>query len=102
MANESALVRPPRPIGDGGETGALSFAIHPRAPSLEDLWEDRCELHISAPGARSVRCRVTLTEKGNSTPIAQIELRLATPLNSAAWRQVFRKQVRDIVGERCD
>src|SRR5258708_3146113 len=96
------LVRPPRPTGDGGETGALSFAIYPRAPSLEDLWEDRCELHVSATGARWIRCRVTLTEKGNSTPIAQIDLRLPNPIDDTAWREAFRKQVRDVVGEHCD
>ncbi len=45
---------------------------------------------------------MTLTEKGNSTPIAQIALRLPNPIDNAAWREAFRKQVRDIVGERCD
>jgi len=45
---------------------------------------------------------VTLTEKGNSTPIAQIDLRLPNPIDNTAWREAFRKQVRDIVGERCD
>jgi hypothetical protein len=98
----SILVRTPRPTGDGGETGAMSFAVHPRAPSLEDLWEDRCELHVAAPGVKSIRCNVGLVARGASTPLAERGFQLTSPITTATWRAAFRTQVRENMAETYD
>jgi hypothetical protein len=95
------LVRTPRANGDGAETGALSFAVHPRAPSLEDVWEDRCELHVSAPGAATIRCRVDLIGKDRAR-LARRDFGLPSPVTTAVWREEFRRHVRDVVDEFYD
>lgn len=95
------LVRTPRANGDGAETGALSFAVHPRAPSLEDLWEDRCELHVSAPGAPTIRCRVDLIGKDRAR-LARRDFGLQAPVTTAVWREEFRRHVRDVADEFYD
>jgi hypothetical protein len=68
--------------------GVLSFALHPAAPSLEDLWEDRVELHVAAPGQTKVRCLVTLSD-ATHRQLLNRNLVLPLPLSSQEWRREF-------------
>lgn len=96
------LVRPPRGSARDG-TGVLSLLTQPQAPSLEDVWDGRCEFYVSAPGAATMRCRVTLTAKGKTEPLVHRQLHgLPIPLDTATWRDAFEHRVRDAASEHYD
>jgi hypothetical protein len=89
-------VRTPRSAPENDATrGAVSFAVLPTTPTLEDVWEGRCEMHLAAPGARTVRCRIAFLEKGAADTLWDRRLTdLPLPLDTSAWRTAFAKQVR--------
>jgi hypothetical protein len=84
-----------------GQLGALSFAVHPRTPSLEDLWEDRMEIHVAKPGALSVLCRVVLRDPAGRELFGR-SFSVPSPCNSDCWRSEFstiRKGAEDAYDE---
>lgn len=84
-----------------GQEGALSFVMYPSTPSLEDLWEDRIELHVAAPGAPSVRCRMVLRGLGGQELFSQ-SFTLPSPCDSDDWRRAFtshRRGAEDLYDE---
>ncbi|MDF1501326.1 hypothetical protein PYV61_00170 [Roseisolibacter sp. H3M3-2] len=80
------VVREPR-SATAGQGGALSFAVLPESPSLEDVWEDRIEIHVAAPGATSIKGCVVLRAAGGQE--ARWSLSLPSPCDSDAWRRQF-------------
>lgn len=83
----SCLIREPRTAA-AGQVGALSFAILPKVPSLEDVWEDRIDIHVAAPGASSVRCRVVLWSSAQRELFSR-QLTLPSPCGTDTWRHYF-------------
>ncbi|HEU4648843.1 MAG TPA: hypothetical protein VFS33_07250 [Gemmatimonadales bacterium] len=84
----SCFIREPRTLA-AGQAGALSFAVLPSAPSLEDVWEDRIEIHAAAPGVTSLRGRVVF--RGSSgQELFNRPLALPSPCDTAAWRREFK------------
>ena len=80
------VVREPR-SATAGQGGALSFAVLPESPSLEDVWENRIEIHVAAPGAASIKGCVVLRGAGGQE--AKWSLSLPSPCDSDAWRRQF-------------
>ena len=83
----ACVVREPRTTAVG-QAGALSFSVVPATPSLEDVWEDRFEIHVAAPGAASVRCRLVLRGRGGQELFART-FALLSPCDSDVWRRTF-------------
>ncbi|WP_420127271.1 hypothetical protein [Longimicrobium sp.] len=81
------VIREPRSAARGA--GALLLALHPETPSLEDVWEDRCEVHVAAPGAANIRCRVSLRSKGGQLQFGPRMVSLPSLTDSDAWRRLF-------------
>lgn len=81
------IVREPRTVA-AGQTGALSFAVLPAAPSLEDVWDDRVEIHVAAPGSATIRGCVTLRGVGREE-LFKRSLSLPSPCDTLAWRSEF-------------
>ena len=98
------IVRPPRSSDlNGARSSALSFVAYPDPPTLEDLWEGRCEIHLAAAGISTVRCRVELYDQVGSGPIWSHQLPpLPLPINTDRWRTTFERHVRDTAGEQYD
>lgn len=98
------IVRPPRPAHlNGARSSAISFLIYPDPPTLEDLWEGRCEIHLAAPGAQAVKCRVELYDSSETAPIWSHQLpSLLLPIDTENWRPMFVKHVRDTAREHYD
>lgn len=80
-------IRDPRTTA-AGWAGALSFAVHPPTPSLEDVWEDRIELHVAAPSMPSVRCRMVLQGRQGQELFSR-SFPLPSPCDSDDWRRAF-------------
>jgi hypothetical protein len=80
-------IREPRTVA-AGQAGALSFAILPAVPSLEDMWEDRVEVHIAAPGSASIKCSVALYGIGRQKHFER-SLSLPALSDTQAWRREF-------------
>lgn len=85
--NLSCLIREPRTAA-AGQAGALSFAILPKAPSVEDVWEDRIDIHVAAPGVSSVRCRVVLRTSDQRELLSR-QFTLPSPCGTDTWRHHF-------------
>lgn len=79
------IVRVPR-TGAAGQLGALSFAVYPRSPSLEDIWEDRIDLHVAAPGAAALRCSVTLWGSERRELVTRV-VAIPSPCDTDCWRR---------------
>jgi len=82
----SCDVREPRDATTG-QAGALSFAVLPASPSLEDVWEDRIEIHVAAPSAVSIRGCVAL--RSSSGQESKWQLSLPSPCDTDEWRRKF-------------
>lgn len=96
----SCVVREPRTAA-AGQVGALSFAVLPRTPSLEDIWEDRIEIHVAAPGITTLRCRVVLRGLHERELYNRI-FGLSSPSDTEVWRQHFgalRRATEDLYDE---
>jgi hypothetical protein len=83
----SCFVREPR-TASAGQAGALSFAVLPAAPSLEDVWEDRIEIHVAAPGAASLRGRVVLRGLAGQE-LFNRQFKVSSPCGTEEWRREF-------------
>lgn len=83
----SCVVREPRTAA-AGQAGALSFAVLPTAPSLEDVWEDRIEIHVAAPGAASLRGHVMLRGIGGQE-LFRRQFVVPSPCGTDEWRREF-------------
>lgn len=81
------VVREPR-TALAGQAGALSFAVLPAAPSLEDVWADRVEVHVAAPGAASLRGRVLLRGLGGQELFSR-QFTVSSPCSTDEWRREF-------------
>lgn len=81
------VIREPRTVA-AGQAGALSFAILPTVPSLEEVWEDRVEIHAAVAGGTSIKCRVTLRGT-DGRQLFERSLPLPSPCDAQTWRREF-------------
>jgi hypothetical protein len=81
------VVREPR-TATVGQAGALSFVVRPAVPSLEDVWEDRIELSVAAPGESWLRCRMVLQGQARRELVNRV-FRLPSPCDTETWRREF-------------
>ncbi|HEY9226814.1 MAG TPA: hypothetical protein VIP11_09220, partial [Gemmatimonadaceae bacterium] len=95
----SFAIRDPR-TSAAGQSGALSFAVLPASPSLEDIWEDRIEVHVAVPGRDSVHARITLRALGGKE-LFDRKIALPSPCTTEAWRREFAA-VRNAAEEKYD
>jgi hypothetical protein len=93
----SCVVREPRTAATG-QAGALSFAVTPLVPSLEEVWEDRMEVHVAAPGATSVRCCIVLWGLQRQM-IFRGQFALPSPCTTDAWRRAFAPVRKSVEGK---
>jgi hypothetical protein len=92
-------IREPRTAA-GAHTGALSFVLVPASPSLEDVWEDRFEIHVAAPGVDRLRCRFVLRASSGEDLLTQLIV-LPSPCDTDSWRREFAR-IRDAAEARYD
>lgn len=95
----SCIIREPRTIA-AGQGGALSFAILPTSPSLEDVWEGRIEIHVAAPGIESIRGRVVLRGL-EGQELFNRSISLPSPCNTDTWNDRFA-EVRKAASSKYD
>jgi hypothetical protein len=94
------VIREPRTVA-AGRVGALSFAVQPSTPSLEDVWEDRIELNVAAPGVSSLLCHMALQDRAGQQLIGRT-FPVPSPCDSDSWRQEFaraRRRAEDLYDE---
>jgi len=95
----SCVIREPRTIA-AGQGGALSFAMLPTCPSLEDVWEGRIEIHVAAPGVEAIRGRVVLRGL-DGKELFNRAVSLPSPCNTDTWRDKFA-DIRDAASTKYD
>jgi hypothetical protein len=100
------LVRPPRVwSADRPASGPVRFLVDPLEPTLEDLWEGRVEVHLSAPGSISVRPTVRLLgEQSDKTLFERSLPPMKLPIATDDWLHAFQTGVRGaaVAQERYD
>lgn len=82
---------------ESGNSGLwpLNVYVDPPAPSMEQMWNGKVDVHIDGPPQQSVRLQMALYDGEERTPLAQIELDEALPIQPSAWRDLLVQRVRD-------
>lgn len=88
------VVRRPRDSGTTADGGILRLVVHPQPPSLEEIWEGRCEILLTAPTAK-VAATVSLFARGRDEPVFEKLIpSLPIPLDTGHWNSAFISHVR--------
>lgn len=91
------VIRGPLPWQPGiGSKTALTVLVEPRAPSLEQLWENRVDVQLLGPRSRTLSCEIAFFTKDSPTPVIASKLpNIILPMDSSSWQSYFRDNIRD-------
>lgn len=94
-AELSIQIRRPRKWRSGnGRQGALLVIVDPTEPTLEQLWEGNLDVEVHGPRDQRVQGTISLYQKGDVTPLAQVALpALKIPVSQEAWHAATRTHV---------
>ena len=78
--------------------GPLAVRVDPVVPTLEQLWDGQVEVEILGPRGRTVKCDISLLERGKENPTVRICQPLELPTSPAQWRSHFETHFRSNKG----
>ena len=92
-------VRQARPWHHGvSPSWPLAVRIEPVVPTLEQIWDGQVDVEILGPRGRTVKCDISLLNRGKGTPTARIGRRLELPVTPSQWRSHFETHFRENKG----
>ena len=78
--------------------GPLAVRVDPVVPTLEQLWDGQVQVEILGPHGRTVKCAISLLERGKENPTAHDTRRLELPVTPLQWRSHFETHFRSNKG----
>jgi hypothetical protein len=79
-----------RPRTEAADLYPLNLLLSPPQPSLEELWDGRCGIHLDAPGRSLIRVRVRFF-KGDEEIYLHIVENVPLPLGASNWEELVTK-----------
>ena len=76
-------------------SGPLAVRVDPVVPTLEQLWDGQVEVEILGPRGRTVKCDISLLDRGKEVPTARISRQLTLPVTPSRWRSHFETHFRE-------